>query len=145
MANEAFNDQIIEMADTMGIALYTRFSLNEAALFLRCPIDVVQKLVRTHQISYVQLTDKQFEFLGFQLLEYLTRQIVPVPQEKINLPNGGEDRIINIEEVRKLVNLSRSTIWRKEQTGEFPRRVSLTSSRVGWRYQEVIDWIRNKT
>jgi len=33
----AFPDNYERIANDMGIALYQRFSLNEAALFLRCP------------------------------------------------------------------------------------------------------------
>ena len=38
----------LEIADDMGIALYQKFSLNEASLFLRCPASDIISLGRGH-------------------------------------------------------------------------------------------------
>jgi prophage regulatory protein len=44
-------------------------------------------------------------------------------------------------EVQRLTSLSRTTIWRLEQQGTFPRRVRLSRNRVGWRAVEILAWM----
>jgi prophage regulatory protein len=45
-----------------------------------------------------------------------------------------------IDEVLSLTNVSRTTLWRWEKQGRFPRRVILGPHRVGWRKTEVRLW-----
>jgi predicted DNA-binding transcriptional regulator AlpA len=45
--------------------------------------------------------------------------------------------------VRKLTDLSRTTIWRLERQGKFPRRLRLSGNRVGWRAEEILEWIQS--
>ncbi|WAH61377.1 AlpA family phage regulatory protein [Pseudomonas silvicola] len=40
-----------------------------------------------------------------------------------------------------MIGLSRTTIYRLEQQGLFPRRVKLGSNSVGWRMSEVVSWM----
>ena len=40
-----------------------------------------------------------------------------------------------------MVQLSRSTIDRKEKRGEFPARCRVSTNRVRWVLEEVEDWI----
>jgi predicted DNA-binding transcriptional regulator AlpA len=40
--------------------------------------------------------------------------------------------------------LSRSTIWRLERHGGFPRHRRISKSAVAWAEHEVADWIRSK-
>ena len=49
--------------------------------------------------------------------------------------------ILRINEVAYLTGLSRVTIWRLEQKDMFPRRVSLSPRRVGWKQDEVMEWL----
>ena len=37
-----------------------------------------------------------------------------------------------------------STLWRKEQRGEFPRRIRLSARLTVWREQEVLDWMNQQ-
>ena len=53
-------------------------------------------------------------------------------------------RILRWPEVRALVQLSRSTITRLEQRGEFPRRVHLSRSSVGWIDAQIDGWLRQR-
>jgi prophage regulatory protein len=53
-------------------------------------------------------------------------------------------RILSISEVLELTNLSRSTIWRQETSGKFPRRRQLTDRRVGWLSEEIHEWIESR-
>ncbi|WP_143870694.1 helix-turn-helix transcriptional regulator [Catenovulum sediminis] len=82
-------------------------------------------------------------FFGYQLVEYLVEQV-----QAIEAPNkayeSNPERIIDTNMVQELTGLSRSTLWRLETRGEFPRRVALSTARVGWRYHEVIDWLNSR-
>lgn len=50
-------------------------------------------------------------------------------------------RILRAAEVMKLIGVSRTTLWRMERAGEFPKRRSISGAAVGWREDEVQDWI----
>ena len=54
-----------------------------------------------------------------------------------------EDRILRIGTVLKLTGLSRSTPYRKVQTGEFPKQIKLSERCAGWRQSSVHSWMRN--
>lgn len=59
--------------------------------------------------------------------------------------NGTPVQIIRMKEVIRRVGLSRSTIWRLERTGKFPRRRRLGPNSIGWLLSEVDDWIATRT
>lgn len=52
------------------------------------------------------------------------------------------DRIVRIATVLKLTRLSRSTLYRKVQRGEFPKQIKLSEHRAGWRLSSVSLWMR---
>ncbi len=137
-----FDNQLSEIADSMGISLYQRFSLSEASVFLRCPIKDVQKLISQRKIDYIQITNNQVDFFGFQLLQHLlgstTGELLPASVQQL------PDRIIRSKEVQNKTGLSRTTIWRLERKGEFPSRVPLSAGSIGWRLGEVEEWIKTR-
>jgi prophage regulatory protein len=51
------------------------------------------------------------------------------------------DRLIRWDDVRRLVGLGRSTIFRLERAGDFPKRVALTARCVAWRESDVVAWL----
>ncbi len=51
------------------------------------------------------------------------------------------DRLIREEECRQLTGLSRSTRWRLEVDGAFPRRRRISTNSVGWLESELREWI----
>ena len=53
-------------------------------------------------------------------------------------------RILRYAAVRNLTGLSRTTLWRLERVGAFPKHVQLSSHTVGWIEADVIAWIRSK-
>ncbi|MBT5548925.1 MAG: AlpA family phage regulatory protein [Nitrospina sp.] len=53
-------------------------------------------------------------------------------------------QILKLKDVVHLTGLSRVTIWRLEQKGEFPRKIALSPNRVGWLENEVHDWISSR-
>lgn len=50
------------------------------------------------------------------------------------------DRLLSWREVRSLAGISRTTVWRLQNAGAFPRPVMISPGRVGWREREVADW-----
>ncbi len=52
--------------------------------------------------------------------------------------------ILRQPEVVKRTGLSRTTIWRQERAGEFPRRIMITSDSVGWIEAEIEQWIKQR-
>jgi len=52
--------------------------------------------------------------------------------------------ILPTNEVLNITGLSRTTLWRLERTGKFPQRLRLSMNRVGWRKEEVDEWIATR-
>jgi prophage regulatory protein len=53
-------------------------------------------------------------------------------------------RLLRFPAVRERTGLSRSTIWRLERRGEFPRHRRISANAVAWVEHEVTDWISAK-
>ncbi len=57
-----------------------------------------------------------------------------------------EDRILRIDKVLERTGLSKTTLYRLVNSGDFPQPVRLggpDSRAVGWRLSEVQEWITN--
>ena len=50
-------------------------------------------------------------------------------------------KIIRLQQVCKVTGLSRTTLWRLERHGRFPRRIRLSRNSVGWDQAEVARWL----
>jgi prophage regulatory protein len=57
-----------------------------------------------------------------------------LPPEELLLPN----------DLKRFVPLSRTTVWRLERRGEFPRRISISDKRVAWRRSEIEQWLKKR-
>jgi prophage regulatory protein len=55
-----------------------------------------------------------------------------------------DEKILRKLAVIEKVGLSGPTIWRREQKGDFPKRISLGGASVGWLQSEVDQWVRQK-
>ena len=55
-----------------------------------------------------------------------------------------KDRMLNVRQVTEISGLSRTTLWRLEKGGDFPRRKQLSPRRVGWLESEVAIWLEAK-
>ena len=53
----------------------------------------------------------------------------------------SRNRLIDKKELRKLVPLSPSTVYRLERDGQFPKRIRLGRVRVAWSLPEILAWI----
>lgn len=56
----------------------------------------------------------------------------------------GELRMLRADEVERMTGLSAVTIWRMEKRGDFPRRRTLVNQTVGWRSDEVQEWLESR-
>lgn len=48
------------------------------------------------------------------------------------------------QKVKEETGLSKSTRWRLMKVGEFPQKIQLGPRAVGWRAEEVIEWVRSR-
>lgn len=53
-------------------------------------------------------------------------------------------RVLRLPEVVERVGLSKSSVWRLIQQGEFPRPIRLGGRAVGWRDDEIEYWIESR-
>ena len=54
------------------------------------------------------------------------------------------DQFLRLSEVSQRVGLSRSTIWRQERTGSFPKRRKISRNAVAWLQSEIEAWITSR-
>jgi prophage regulatory protein len=54
------------------------------------------------------------------------------------------DRIIREPECERISGLSRSTRWRLERTGDFPRRRQISAGCSGWLASELAAWVARR-
>jgi prophage regulatory protein len=64
--------------------------------------------------------------------------------EKVDAAVAQEDRIIRERECRRITGLSRSTRWRLERVGKFPRRRQISPGCSGWLLSEVRGWVASR-
>lgn len=142
---QPFSDNLNTIADSMGIALYQRFTMNEASLFLRCPVSDLEDLVEAGEIEYIQVSKSEVHLFGYQLLQHLLNGISGNFSAKPSSePTEPQDRILRANEVQQIVGLSRSTIWRLERKGAFPDRVPLGTGSIGWLKSDIDAWMQNR-
>lgn len=60
------------------------------------------------------------------------------------MDGGISDRFLKIDEVVDRTSISRATIYRLMDSGEFPRRIALSKGCVRWSSFEVSDWMQSK-
>ena len=52
-------------------------------------------------------------------------------------------RLLSWPQVYDIIPIARSTAWRQEQVGKFPKRVTISPGRVGWPADELIELARS--
>lgn len=53
------------------------------------------------------------------------------------------DKLIRIKELKSIVNISQSTLYRMIENNRFPKPVKVTNKINLWRYSTVMEWISN--
>jgi prophage regulatory protein len=67
--------------------------------------------------------------------------------EPADSPGHGDPppaRLLRFPTVRERTGLSRSTIWRLERNGLFPRHRQISLNAVAWSEKDIVDWIQAK-
>ena len=52
-----------------------------------------------------------------------------------------DDRLMRRSQVEEIAGLSRSSIYRRMQKGEFPRPVKIGSTAVRWKESDIFAWL----
>ena len=52
------------------------------------------------------------------------------------------NNILNIDQIVELTNLSKSTIWRMQKDGKFPKSRKLSPARRGWLASDIEKWFQ---
>lgn len=52
--------------------------------------------------------------------------------------------MMTTKQVCTFTTLSRTTVFRLERLGQFPKRITLSSSRIAYRREEIEAWIRSR-
>jgi len=53
-------------------------------------------------------------------------------------------RVLSQQAVLALIPLSRTTIWRMERAGDFPKRIQISANRIGWLEADVDAWVEER-
>ena len=59
-------------------------------------------------------------------------------------PHAAPLRLLRFPAVRARTGLSRSTIWRLERQGAFPRHHRISANAVAWVEDDIAKWIQSK-
>ena len=52
------------------------------------------------------------------------------------------DRFLREPECKRITGLSRTTRWRLERAGQFPKRRQISANVVAWLESEIDEWLR---
>ena len=55
-----------------------------------------------------------------------------------------QNRILRRHQVQEQIGLSRSAIYHMMSEGDFPLPIKLGKRAVGWKQQDIIDWLDNR-
>jgi prophage regulatory protein len=84
------------------------------------------------------------------ILRSLPSEGSPAPAPAPAAPRPTHDsgprlpRLLPFREVAQRVALSRSTIWRMERAGQFPKRRRLSVNKVAWWEPEIEEWLQSR-
>lgn len=62
----------------------------------------------------------------------------------MNTPDQIEDRFLREPEVKHITGLSRTTRWRLERAGKFPRRKRISDNAVAWSALQISKWLAER-
>ena len=64
------------------------------------------------------------------------------PDRQASKPDHLPLKLLRFDDVQERTGLSRSTIWRLEHRGGFPKRIQVSVNVVAWLEDDVVAWIR---
>jgi len=69
---------------------------------------------------------------------------VAQPSQQPSKLNHLPLRLLRCREVERRTGLSRSSIWRLEHRGAFPKRIRVSVNVVAWVEDEVVAWLESR-
>jgi prophage regulatory protein len=69
------------------------------------------------------------------------KQLPGTSQANTPPPLDVQDRFCSPRETSRIVNLSRTTLWRQVCAGAFPAPVRISPGRIAWRRSDLERWI----
>ncbi len=64
--------------------------------------------------------------------------------ETMNNDERDLDRFLGENEVARITDLSRTTRWRLERDGRFPKKRHISANRIGWLESEIREFIESR-
>ena len=58
---------------------------------------------------------------------------------------NNEIQIIRINQLCKILCVSKSTLWRMRRDGELPEPINLSNRLVGWEKSTIESWLRERS
>lgn len=58
--------------------------------------------------------------------------------------HNNVDRIVREDEREKITGLSRTTAWRLEKKGLFPKSIKLSTVAKGWMLSDLMAWLESR-
>ena len=49
--------------------------------------------------------------------------------------------LLSIQDVLRMIGISRRTLYRMMEDNEFPRPYKITNSRIAWKKQQLVEWL----
>ena len=57
------------------------------------------------------------------------------------MTTASTDKLLRFPQVKEITGLSRTTLWRLEKAGKFPKSRAISSRMTVWLESEVLAWI----
>jgi prophage regulatory protein len=54
------------------------------------------------------------------------------------------NKVLRRKQMLEIIGVSNTTQWRLEKAGDFPARIKLGRASVGWRLDEVEEWLKGR-
>jgi prophage regulatory protein len=78
--------------------------------------------------------------LGLRELEIVAVTQEPGTDDRVSDKTSGPRRMLNEKQVLRIVPVSRTTLFRMEKAGRFPRSTYISPNRRVWFEDEIIAW-----
>lgn len=147
MESEDKQTHLDAIAKSMDIGLYQRVDETQAAALLHLNKNQLNALRDSKKISFIQVDEQLIEYFGFHLVNFLIASVSPAEgglQQSPDAASPPSERILRKQEVIKITSLSKTTLWRYEKKGIFPKHISLGVGAIGSHQSEVAQWLATR-
>tara|TARA_Y100000780_G_scaffold224430_1_gene235807 strand:+ start:701 stop:985 length:285 start_codon:yes stop_codon:yes gene_type:complete len=62
----------------------------------------------------------------------------------MTLSEIGMNRFVRLQELKSITGLSKSSIYKYMDDGDFPLQRKLGPNSVGWLYSDIMDWLESR-